>query len=59
MENYILRSYSVEIELIRGADYPAFYRRGTGANAAVEGKLKFSKVLLNVPVVTLKRYLPT
>ena len=52
MENFVaLKGYPVEIELIRGADYPALYRRKDGANKAVEGKLKFDDILLNVPIV--------
>ena len=48
MENFVaMKSYPVEIELIRGADYPALYR----AAAAAEGKLKFDEILLNVPIV--------
>ena len=52
MENFVaLKSYPVEIELIRGADYPAIYRRSVGEGAAVEGKLSFSRIELNVPIV--------
>ena len=52
MENFVaLKGYPVEIELIRGADYPAIYRRGAGESTADEGKLKFSDILLNVPIV--------
>ena len=52
MENFVaLKGYPVEVELIRGADYPALYRRGAGADTAVEGKLKFDEILLNVPIV--------
>ena len=48
MENYtVLRGYPIEIELIRGADDPALYR-GAGAD---EGKLTFSEITLNVPIV--------
>ena len=52
MENFVaLKGYPVEIELIRGADYPAIYRRGAGESTADEGMLKFSDILLNVPIV--------
>ena len=52
MENFVaLKSYPVEIELIRGADYPALYRRKAGEHLAEEGKLKFDEILLNVPIV--------
>ena len=52
MENFTaLKSYPVEIELVRGADYPALYRDDTDANRADEGKVKFSEFLLNVPIV--------
>ena len=52
MENFVaLKGYPVEIELIRGADYPSIYRKGAGDNLAVEGKLTFSQILLNVPIV--------
>ena len=52
MENFVaLKGYPVEIELIRGADYPALYRRANGNAAAAEGKLKFDEILLNVPIV--------
>ena len=52
MENFIaLKGYPVELEFIRGADYPALYRRGVGADIAAEGKLKFDEILLNIPIV--------
>ena len=48
MENFVvLKGYPVEIDMVRGPDHPALYRAaGTG-----EGKLKFSEITLNVPVV--------
>ena len=53
MENFVaLKGYPVELEFIRGADYPALYRRSAaGTGVAAEGKLKFDEILLNVPVV--------
>ena len=52
MENFVaLKAYPVEIELIRGADYPALYRHSVGKGAAAEGELKFNEILLNVPIV--------
>ena len=48
MENFIcLKGYPVEIELVRGPDYPALFR----ANAAAEGKFTFTEFILNIPVV--------
>lgn len=48
MENFvILRGYPVEIELVRGPDWPALYKAG----GADPGKFTFTDVLLNVPVV--------
>ena len=48
-DNFIaLRGYPVDIELIRGPDYPALYRAdGTG-----EGKFAFTSMALNIPVIT-------
>ena len=52
MENFVaLKGYPIEIELVRGSDAPALFRNSAGANAAAEGKLKFSEITLNVPVV--------
>ena len=52
MENFVaLKGYPVEIEFIRGPDYPALYRRSEGQDAADKGKLKFDEILLNVPIV--------
>ena len=52
MENFVaLKGYPVEIEFIRGPDYPALLRRSDGGNAATKGKLKFDEILLNVPIV--------
>ena len=48
MENFCaLRGYPIEIELVRGPDYPALYR----AEGTPEGKLVFKEMILNVPVV--------
>ena len=48
MENFVaLRGYPLEIELVRGPDYPALLRD----NAAAEGKLTFKEIVLNVPVI--------
>ena len=48
MENFIvLIGYPIEIEMVRGPDYPAIFR----AEAAAEGKLKFRVITLNVPIV--------
>ena len=48
MENFvILKGYPVEIELVRGPDWPALYK---DANAA-QGKFTFTDVLLNIPIV--------
>lgn len=51
MENFVaLKQYPVDIEMVRGADYPAIYRRGAGQNMAEEGQLKFDDILLNIPI---------
>jgi len=48
MENFVvLKGYPVEIEMVRGPDYPAIFR----ADAAGQGKLNFKSITLNVPVV--------
>ena len=48
MENFIcLKGYPLEIELVRGPDYPALFR----ANAAGEGKFTFTEFILNIPIV--------
>ena len=48
MENFVaLKGYPVEMEFVRGPDYPALFRNGD----AVEGKLVFSEMTLNVPIV--------
>ena len=48
MENFVvLKGYPIEIEMVRGADYPAIFR----AAAADAGKLIFSSITLEVPVV--------
>ena len=47
MENFIvLKGYPIEIEMVRGPDYPAIFR-GT----ADEGKLEFTSITLNIPIV--------
>ena len=52
MENFVaLKGYPIEIELVRGDDGLALFRNSVGANAAAEGKLKFSELNLNIPVV--------
>ena len=54
MENFVvLRGYPIEIEMVRGPDYPALYRNGAAgvANHADEGKLKFTDITLDVPIV--------
>ena len=54
MENFVvLRGYPIEIEMVRGPDYPALFRNDTAtvANHADEGKLKFTGITLNVPIV--------
>ena len=52
MENFVaLKGYPVEIELVRGPDYPAIYRDAAGTHKADEGKLQFTDILLNIPVV--------
>ena len=52
MENFVaLKGYPIEIELVRGDDAPALFRNKEGAHAAAEGKLKFSELNLNIPVV--------
>ena len=48
MENFVvLKGYPIELEMVRGPDYPALFR----AAAAAEGKLKFSSITLEVPIV--------
>ena len=52
MENFVvLTGYPMELEFVRGPDYPALFRTGVGQTAAVEGKLKFKSITLAVPVV--------
>ena len=54
MENFVvLKGYPIEIEMVRGPNYPALYHGGTEetANHADEGKLKFTDITLNVPIV--------
>ena len=48
MENFVvLKGYPIEIEMVRGPDYPAIFRAAT----ADEGKLDFSSITLNIPIV--------
>ena len=48
MENFVvLKGYPIELEMVRGPDYPALFK-GAGAG---EGKLKFSSITLDVPIV--------
>ena len=53
MENFVvLKGYPMEIELVRGPDYPALFRKkDAGDGQAVEGKLKFGSITLEVPIV--------
>ena len=52
MENFVvLKGYPIEIEMVRGPDYPAIFRVGNGDHAAEVGKLKFSSITLNIPIV--------
>ena len=52
MENFVvLKGYPIEIEMVRGPDYPALFRNAAGDHAAVEGKLNFTEITLNVPIV--------
>ena len=54
MENFIvLRGYPIEIEMVRGPDYPALYRNADDqvAGHADAGKLTFTEITLNVPIV--------
>ena len=48
MENFVvLKGYPIEIEMVRGPDFPSIFR----AAAAAEGKLKFNSITLDVPIV--------
>jgi len=52
MENFVaLKGYPIEMEFVRGPDYPALFRNSETGAAAGEGKLTFSEMTLNVPVV--------
>ena len=52
MENFVvLKGYTVEIEMVRGPDYPALFRLAAGANLAEEGKLDFTNITLDIPIV--------
>ena len=53
MENFVvLKGYPIEIEMVRGPDYPSLFRLGgQGAGNAEEGKLTFSSITLEVPIV--------
>ena len=52
MENFtVLKGYPIEIELVRGPDYPSLYRKADGDNPATEGKLVFKDIILNIPIV--------
>ena len=52
MENFVvLKGYPIEIEMVRGPDYPALYRLGAGNNHAEQGKLKFKSITLDIPIV--------
>ena len=48
MENFVLlKGYSIELEMVRGPDYPAIFK---AANVDA-GKLDFSSITLNIPIV--------
>ena len=52
MENFVvLKGYPIEIEFIRGPDYPAIFRNNDGGHRADEGKLVFKNITLDVPIV--------
>ena len=52
MENFVvLKGYPIEIEMVRGADYPALYRLAAGGGNAEEGKFEFSNMTLDIPIV--------
>ena len=52
MENFVvLKGYPIEIEMVRGPDYPALYRLGDGDNHAEEGKFDFTNITLDIPIV--------
>ena len=52
MENFVvLKGYPIEIELVRGPDYPALFRAAAGEHPAYEGKLTFTKITLDIPIV--------
>ena len=52
MENFVvLTGYPMELEFVRGPDYPALFRNAIGGTAAGEGKLKFTSITLDVPIV--------
>ena len=48
MENFVaLKGYPIEIELVRGPDYPAIIK----VDAVAKGKLNLKDIVLNIPVV--------
>ena len=52
MENFVvLTGYPMQLEFVRGPDYPALFRTGVGNNAAEQGKFKFTSITLDIPVV--------
>ena len=52
MENFVLlKGYPIEIEMVRGPDYPALFRKADGNNLAEEGKFSFSNITLDIPIV--------
>ena len=53
MENFVvLKGYPIQIEMVRGPDYPALFRKkAAGEDQAVEGKLKFNSITMDVPIV--------
>ncbi len=42
-----MKGYPIEIELLRGPDYPSLYK----AADVVAGKLVFKDIMLNIPIV--------
>ena len=52
MENFVaVTGYPMQLEFVRGPDYPALFRNAVGATAGVEGKFKFKSITLDIPVV--------
>ena len=52
MENFVaLTGYPMELEFVRGPDYPAIFRKKAGDHLAPEGKLTFESITLDIPIV--------